>query len=306
MCDAAVPPSRLAIWVRAIRAFSFTASLTPVLVAAMLALSYDGPVWWGLLPMIAAASVLFHTGTNLVSDAADFDRGVDREGTHGGSGVLVEGQLASPQVFRAGLLAFAVGSALGLTMAWLRGWPVLAIGGVGLVGGFLYGGRGFGYKYHALGDLMVFLLMGPLSVIGAFFVLTGDFHRDVFYFSLPVGCLVAAVLHSNNLRDIADDSAAGIRTMANVMGARWAKVEYLALVGGAYLITICLVLSGRAGPWCLLILLSLPPAIANARTVARADMDHTDEFADIDVRTAKLHLLFGVLLSVGLLLSALL
>jgi len=43
---------------------------------------------------VAAASVLFHARTKLVSDAADFDRGVDRAGTHGGSGVLVAMMLA--------------------------------------------------------------------------------------------------------------------------------------------------------------------------------------------------------------------
>ena len=100
------------IWLQALRAFSFTASLIPVIVGALLALSLGGAMRWELFPLVALASVLFHAGTNLVSDAGDFDRGVDREDTHGGSGVLVGGLLTSRQVFWAGILMFALGAIL--------------------------------------------------------------------------------------------------------------------------------------------------------------------------------------------------
>jgi len=78
------------VWFRAVRVFSFTTSLTPVLLGAVLALG-AADVRWELAPLVALGCALIHAGTNLVSDAADYRRGVDRPGTHGSSAVPVEG-----------------------------------------------------------------------------------------------------------------------------------------------------------------------------------------------------------------------
>ena len=297
------PTTPLHTWLQAVRAFSFTASIIPVVVAGVLALSSNGPVRWELGVLAAVGAVLFHAGTNLVSDAEDFSRGVDREGTHGGSGVLVAGLLPASQVFWAGVGLFVLGILVGLVLVWARGLTILWLGLAGLLGGFFYGGKPFGYKYIALGDLMVFVLMGPLLVIGAYFALTGDLHINVLYVSIPVGCLVAAILSSNNLRDIANDSHANIKTLANVMGPTASAIEYYLLVGAAYVVVVIMVVASVASPWCLLALLSLPLAIKNVMAIRRAGARETSDLADIDVRTAKLHFLFGVLLSLGLALA---
>ncbi len=305
MNDVSPPAGGLRVWIRAIRAFAFTASVMPVVIGAMLALGSDGEVTWYLLPLIAVATVLFHTGTNLISDVADFRRGVDRPGAHGGSGVLLEGLLTSRQLFLAGLAAFTVGSGIGLAIVYVRGWEILLFGLAGLVGGFFYGGHKFGYKYVALGDPMVFVLMGPLIVVGTAFTLTGRFEWTFLLVSLPVGCLVTAILHANNTRDIVDDRQAGARTVANTIGLTAAKVEYVGLVGGAYAIVVGLVIAGSVGVWALLVLLSSPIAIGNILRILRARPGDSSPIVDADVRSAQLHLLFGLLLTAGLLISAL-
>jgi len=298
-------PSRWIIWFRAVRPFSFTASLMPVLVGAMLALSAEA-VRWELLPLVAAASVLLHAGTNLVGDAGDFARGVDRRDSLGGSRVLVDGLLTGRAVLCGGLVLLVAGAALGLVMVWIRGPVVLYLGLAGVVGGYCYGGRPFGYKYVALGDLAVFALMGPLMVIGAYYVLTVGFAMRVLYASLPVGFLVAAILHANNLRDMAHDRRAGVRTLANVLGLTGAKVEYFLLVGAAYAAVIAMVAAHVIGWWCLLVLLSAPAAIRNLHAIGTARLDRAELIAAMDVRTARMHMAFGILLSAGLGLSAML
>jgi len=296
--------SPLSIWGQAVRPFAFTASVMPVVVGALCAASFAGPVRWGLLPLAGFALVLFHTGTNLVSDAADFLKGIDRQGTFGGSGVLVAGLLTPRRIWTAGVLAFMAGSLVGLVLVAVCGLPVLGLGLAGLLGGFFYGGSRFGYKYHGLGDLMVFLLLGPLPVIGTYFVLTGTFTMKVLYISLPVGCLVTAILHANNLRDIINDRRARVRTLANVLGPTGAKVLYACLVGLAYAAVAVMVMRGLIGRWALLVGLSLPVAIRNLRMTAATRPDRAAEFATVDVETAKLHFFFAALLSLGLLLSA--
>ena len=58
MTEAAMPRSRFSIWLQAVRAFSFTASMAPVFIGAGLALYHDGPVMWGLFPLVVACSLL--------------------------------------------------------------------------------------------------------------------------------------------------------------------------------------------------------------------------------------------------------
>ena len=126
--NATTQPATWRIWLQAVRPFAYPASVVPVLVGAMLALSYEGEARWALFPLALICSVLFHTGTNLVSDAADFKRGVDREGTYGSSGVLVAGLLRPEQVFWGGVAAFALGCLLGLAFVWIRDRKSVVVG----------------------------------------------------------------------------------------------------------------------------------------------------------------------------------
>jgi len=188
----------------------------------------------------------------------------------------------------------------------VRGWPIFALGVVGLLGGFFYTARPVGYKYFALGDALVFTLMGPLMVIGSHFVLTGSYNHAVLIASLPVGCLVAAILHANNMRDIQHDREAQVRTVANLLGHDRARFEYYGLVGGAYVAALGMIAGGLIGPWGLLVLLTVPLAARNIRRVARSQPQQPESIATLDVQTAQLHLVFGLLFALAILLGELL
>lgn len=299
-----LPQGKFRIWLRAVRPFAFTASVVPVLVGAALAAARGG-ARWELLPLVLGGVVLLNAGTNLVSEVRDFHRGLDTPDSLGSRNVLVEGLLEPKQVFRAGLGAFAAGSAAGLLLARLCGPAVLWLGLAGLLGGFFYTGRPIAYKYVALGNPLVFVLMGPLIVVGSHLVLAGEMTAESIYVSLPVGCLVAAILSANNLRDIEHDKRAGARTLATVLGHTGAKLEYCLLLCGAYAAVAVMAAAGAISPWALLVLLSVPPAARNVISAARSARDRPEQIAHLDVQTAKLHLLFGVLLIVGLLAGAL-
>ncbi len=296
--------SALTTWVRAVRPFAFTGVLVPVLLGAAMAAGGDGPVRWGLLPLVVLGTLLFHAGTNLVSDAGDYVRGIDREGKLGGSGVLVAGLLTTRQVFFAGVGAFAAGSVLGMILAWVCGPVVLALGLIGLIGGALYGGERFGYKYLGLGDLAVFVLMGPLTAVGSYYVLTGTFAGEVVLASIPVACLVAAILSGNNYRDAESDAAANSRTMATLLGVKGARVHYCLLVGSAYLVVVGAVVAGLLTPWSLLVLITAPLSAKTTATVLKTEPGAA-ELAPIDVNTAKLHFAFGLILCAAILVTRL-
>ncbi|MEJ5260421.1 MAG: 1,4-dihydroxy-2-naphthoate octaprenyltransferase [Anaerohalosphaeraceae bacterium] len=292
--------SRFSIWLQAFRPFSYTASIIPVFLGAALAYG-NTETQWRLLPFVLAASLAIHAATNLTNEYFDFLKGVDRPDTRGGSRVLPEGLLTPGAVLKAGLICFALTALLGLWFVRLRGWPILLLGLVGMAGGFFYTGFPFFLKYRGLGDPMVFVLMGPLMVIGSFYVLTGTYSHSVLWVSLPVGCLVAAILSANNLRDIEDDTRAGIQTTASLLGPRRAKLEYAALVVSAFAITAVLIVLNILPLLSLLVLLTVPLAVRNLHTVlTRRDAQSIEA---LDRKTAALHLTFGILQILSILLN---
>jgi len=294
------------VWLRATRPFAFPASVVPVLVGAAMAAQWQGPVAWGLLPAVLAAAVLMHAATNLVNDHFDYVKGVDRDGTYGSSGLLVAGVLRPGQVLAAGVVLFGVVCGLGVWFVYLRGWPILLLGVVGLLGGWFYTAAPVAYKYAALGDPLVFVLMGPLMVIGSFFMLTGSYTPAVLLASLPVGCLVAAILNANNLRDILHDRAAGIWTPSALLGPRRGRIEYYLLVSGAYVLVVAGVVVSWHSPWGLVVFVSAPLAWRAVRRLHRSRPGEAADIATLDVQTAQLHLAFGLLWAAGLGLEAVL
>jgi 1,4-dihydroxy-2-naphthoate octaprenyltransferase len=296
--------SRASVILQLTRPFSFTASILPVLVGAAAAASSAGPVSWWLLPLALAGAVLFHAATNVISDCVDFRTGVDRDDTMGSSGVLVGGLMSPRQAITVGLCLLAAACVPSAVIALVRGWTVVWLGVLALAAALSYCGWPLRLKYVALGDAIVFVIMGPIMVWGSYFALTGTGGTGVLLVSLPVGCLVAAILDANNIRDIDYDRRARIHTMASVLGHSRAKIEYYALVAGAFIAVAVMVLQGVLKPWTLLVLLSLPLAVRNLRAMHQATPQTIERIAKLDVQTAQLHLLFGVLYAAGLLVSA--
>ncbi|MFN3821214.1 MAG: prenyltransferase, partial [bacterium] len=187
-------------------------------------------------------------------------------------------------------------------LLYYRGFPMFLLGLIGLLGGYAYTGKPLGFKYIALGDLGVFLLMGPLMTLGAYFALTGEMSLDPVLISIPIGLLTVAILHANNTRDIIHDSQAQVKTVAVLLGLSASRYYYAALVLGALLFVLALVAWGLLSLWSLLTLFSLPLALKNIRQMLNAQMGKVEEIAMLDVHTAQHHLLFGLLLLLSLVL----
>ena len=298
--------SQLSLWVQAARTFSFPASVVPMLVGIMWTLSaYQGHIYWELVPVILLAGILFHAGSNMVNDYFDYKKGVDLPDSYGSSRIIVEGHLSPKSVRNGGLLMYAIGFALGMILVYYHGLPIFIIGIIGLLGGMLYTGFNVAYKYYALGDLFVFLMFGPMMVLGTFTALTGQLDYTTFLVSIPIGLLTVAILNANNIRDIKHDRQAKISTMATVMGIKASILEYYFLIFGAFASVIIMVAFGFLTPWTLLVIISIKPAIDNVKFLSKANENKPEDIMIGDVRTAQHNLMFGVLYSIGLLLGVL-
>lgn len=295
--------SKGAVYIQAVRTFSFPASMIPCLLGAMLALLYANSVTWWLMPFIAISLLFLHAGSNVITDVDDYRKGVDTKDTLGGSRVLPEGLLSPKEMFRFGLVLFLFAVLFGLPIIFERGLIILWLGLAGIAGGFFYTGRPIGYKYAALGDFFIFILYGPAIVAGTFYALTGMFSVSVLLISIPLGLLITGILHANNFRDIIHDRKANIKTLANIFGEGFAKGEYVFLILGAYLTVVLLVVFNILSVWSLIVFLSLPVALKNLNMIKGVKIEDTGKIAMLDAMTAQLTLLFGLLLSISIIIT---
>ena len=287
-----------------LRPFAYTASVIPVLAGGALAW-VDGLFAW--LPFLAALAggVLLHSGTNIINEIYDVRQGIDTITSPRASHAIVKGRMTERQAFGAACTAFGLAVLVGLYLVALRGPAIVALGLLGLVAGYTYTAPPFQYKYRALGVPLVFVLMGPLMTCGAYFAVSGQWSLESLILSIPVGLLVAAILHGNEWRDISEDTRAGIVTLSSRIGRTWAHYSYVGLVLGAYVALGLAVALGWLPPTTAIVVLSLPFLLQVVRAAELGSAGQARAIAMIDLQTARLHLAFGSLLVAGVLLSGL-
>jgi 1,4-dihydroxy-2-naphthoate octaprenyltransferase len=181
------------------------------------------------------------------------------------------------------------------------GWPlaVVCLASVGVA--YCYSAGPLPLGNVALGEPLVFIFMGPVMVLGSFYVQTQTVTWTAVWLSLPVACLVTDILIANNLRDAEEDSLSGKTTLVHLWGRRPIALLYCALLFIAFASIAALVLAGP-GSWIWLApLLLLPQAMASARSMSRST--ERAELHQALRDTAQLHLRFGLLLSAALVLS---
>lgn len=294
-------PGTFGAWIQAIRAPSLSAAAIPVLLGVAIA-ARDGFFSPGRMILALAGAMAIQAGTNLINDYYDFQSGADSNESLGLSMVIQRGLLAPDQVWRGGIAAFAIGAAAGLVLVYLCGWPILAIGIPSVAAGYFYTARPVSLAYIALGELTVFLFMGPAIVVGSFYVMALHFTWGALAASIPLGFLVAGILHANNIRDIDSDRVHGKRTLATMLGRAGANYELVALDVLAYATTLLAIVVG-AIPWIgLIMFLSVPRAISQIKIVMRETAAKKLNLALM--RSVQLHMEYGLLMIVAFLAAA--
>jgi 1,4-dihydroxy-2-naphthoate octaprenyltransferase len=255
---------------------------------------------WPLFALALLAAVMLQLGTNVINEVYDVRRGVDSITSPRASQALVTGRVRERDAFALAGAAFVAAAGLGLALIAVRGWPLAVLGVIGLVGGWGYTAPPLQYKYRAMGLPLVFLLMGPLMVLGAYYAITGKWSGQAAVVSIPIGLLVTAILHGNEWRDIAEDARADIRTVSIAVGRRTAHLIYVVLLIGAYLTLAAGVVFDVLPRQSLLALLSMPLLVQALRASELGAAGQQRAIAMIDRDTARLHAIFGALLVVGL------
>lgn len=251
------------------------------------------------LPALAAllGAVLLQLGSNFANDVYDFEKGADGEDRIGPVRASQLGLLTASQL-RTGMVAvFAAATLVGVYLAAIAGWPIVAIGVASIIAAVTYTGGPWPFGYHGLGDPMVFLFFGVVAVVGTTYCQTLEASSLALLASIPVGALATATLVVNNVRDRETDQRVGKRTLAVRLGARGGRIEYVVLVALAYWMLPVYWLVCERSIWVWLPLVTLPHA---CRLVDRV-FQNTDgpSLNEALANTAKLGMIFSLLLAVG-------
>ncbi|MCS6835797.1 MAG: 1,4-dihydroxy-2-naphthoate octaprenyltransferase [Anaerolineae bacterium] len=299
-------PPKLAAWIAATRPRVFVASFVPMGLAGVVALR-DG-VFQPVMFLLALLGVMaLQTAANLINEYADHRRGADELKQAGQSMTLKNRLLSAQEILYGAVASLLVGVTIGLFLLWQSGPALWWIGIGGVLVAITYTAGPFPLAYHGLGEVAAGIFMGPMIVLGAYYVMDSSISAErgveLALLSFPIMFTTAAILHANNLRDLEADRAANKRTLAVIFGRQVARLEYKVLLGVSYLSQVILILIGWY-PWTTaLSLLTIPQALRLVRVF--------DEQTDPLVlhlaqgATAQLHGKLGLGIVVGWLLTLL-
>ena len=282
-------------WMIAVRPWSFPASAMPVLVtlAYLNYAGYEMNWWYGVWALLNI--VVFHAAGNTWSDYFDYKKGVDREDTFGAK-TLTDGMFTPKEIYRLslGLLTVALLGGIGLMLC--TGLPLLYVGIGGMLCTLLYPML----KFNALGDADIFCAYAILPMLGTSFVAIGAFHYEVLWNAIPVGLITVGILHANNTRDMQHDKRANIKTFAMLMGNKASAYAYCFEMVFPFVWVIGCIVAGVLPYYSLLVLVALMPALKNASMAIKFLKEGMTAIANLDEMTAKLQLIFSLLLTISL------
>lgn len=282
----------------AFRPKTLTAALVPCVAASVLAAKM-GQGHWEFFIYALLASFLIQIGTNLVNDAVDFRKGADTEKRIGPQRITQAGILTPFQVMSLASICFVLSILCGIPLVWHGGWPIVVIGILSVVMGYSYTAGPFPLAYLGLGDVFVILFFGLVAVMGLFYIHTGTWTTDSLVLGLQIGFHATVLIAINNLRDHVGDKLVDKKTLPVRFGVRFARFEIASLAFLPFLMSFYWLADFKWAtflPW-----LAFPLAIMIIKNVFSTEP--SPAYNRFLGQSAGLHLLFGLLTSLGIWLS---
>jgi len=288
-------------WIKTARPFSLTATVSPVLVGTAVA-AYEGTFHLVAFLVTLLSCLFLQIAANYFNEYFDYRYGLDHPESLGSSTVIFRHEMTATQVLAGGIGSFFFAAIFGLVLIYLVGPVIILFGLAGMAIAYFYSAKPFQFSIRGLGDILVYIAMGFLMTWGAYYVQIPRWSWLAFAASVPVGFLVVAILNMNNTRDLQDDMAVHKLTLPVRFGQLFGQRFHAFLLIGSYIAVTLFVLLKILPLFSLVVWITFPLAFTNVRSVLTA----TDRkaFAIGIKRTATLHLQFGVMLALGIIIAA--
>ena len=242
--------SLLKSWVEAARPKTLPASLSPVLLACVLAWC-EGV--FRLIPAILCFGValLAQIASNFANDYFDFKKGADREDRLGPERAVAQGWITPGTMLKATFITLGFSCLCGCMLLFYAGWELIPVGIAIALCVLAYSAGPFPLAYNGLGDVCVILFYGVIPLCFTYYVQAGSFSLLSFLLSLSLGLLSTNILVVNNYRDYVQDKAARKRTTIVLFGRGFGRIFYL--MNGIVAFLFAMPLLFEAPTWVLLL-----------------------------------------------------
>jgi len=277
-----------------------SATAVPVLLGIAVAASHGAFSWWTALLTVIGASFA-HLAINVTNDIFDTLSGADEANTtptqfSGGSRVAIYDLVGIGGLTRLALALFAAAGLVGLLLVAVTGSLILLwIGMAGIAVGVAYTAPPLKLVYRGLGELAVALGFGPIMLLGAYVVQTGQLAWEPAVLSVVPGILVALILFVNEIPDRRSDAEAGKRTLPVRFAPGAVRAGYLV----AALVAFAVIAAGVGGgilPWPTLIALAAVPLAFKIHAGLKVHYDSPYTLMAVMGANVNLNLVVGALL----------
>ncbi len=293
----------LKLWLKAVRAPFFTATMVPIMLGTAAAWSETGLFNPGLFLLTIMGILFMQTGTNLANDYYDHLSGNDEANNtptpfSGGSRVIQDGLIPAKSIISVSLASYLFAAGIGLYLYSIRGEVILYLAFLGGLLGFFYSAGPLKLSYRGRGEIAVFLGFGPLLVAGAYYVQAQAMLLSVWLISIPIGILIMLVLFINGFQDWEADKKVNKKTLVVLLGKETSSKLYTVLMVFVYLWIVAGVVLNHFPAYTLLALITIPIALKTIFHL-RKNYNQIYDLLPANAGTVKLHMSVGVMLSVG-------
>ena len=294
-----VQTNSIKAWILAARPKTLAAAATPVLLGCSLAYT-DGHFQWipALLCFLFAFSM--QIDANFINDYYDYLKGSDREDRLGPERACAQGWITLSAMKKGMLFTTLLSCLWGLLLLKYCGIEMIPVGLLCVLFAFLYTAGPYPLAYHGWGDVLVIVFFGFVPVGCTYYTMAHGWTWNVTIACAACGLVSDLLLMLNNYRDREQDKISGKRTLIVRFGEPAGKWAYLLL--GIVAVALCsyYASNGYLGAT-LLPLLFLIPHFFTWREMVR--IFKGKELNIVLGKTARNIVLFGLLLSLGLILS---
>jgi 1,4-dihydroxy-2-naphthoate octaprenyltransferase len=297
------------IWLKALRAEFLTATIVPFLLGGAITFYDSGSLNLFLFMLSGIGAACLHLGTNVANDYYDHKYNADNFNQNstafsGGSRVIQQGMLSPRTLFVTFTLFFIIGIALGIYLYLItKAAGILVIAAFGFFCGYFYTAGPIKLAYRGLGEIAIGLNLGPFITLGTYLVQTGKLSWEVFLSALPTGLLMLAMIILNEFPDHDSDKQA----QKNTLVVRIGKKKAVSVLEIILLLTLLYILIGTffgLYPAGVLIMFLAAPLAIKTVLIARKHYNNTPLLLPALQSNILFHLVSGLLLSGGFVLSA--
>lgn len=293
-----VKTNSIKAWVLAARPKTLAAAATPVLLGCSLAAS-DG--WLQFIPALLCFLFAFtmQIDANFINDFFDFLKGSDREDRLGPERACAQGWITL-NAMKHGIASATILSCIwGVLILFFSGLEMIPVGLLCILFAFLYTAGPYPLAYHGWGDVLVIVFFGFVPVGCTYYTMCHDWTWNVTIACLASGLVSDLLLMLNNYRDRVQDKISGKRTLVVRFGAKAGRWMYFSLGLMACLLCLLFVITGQL--WAAILpQLFLFPHLNTWQHMVK--INKGKELNKVLGETARNIALFGVLLSLGLIL----